>query len=135
MPSGKKARGRQNRAKKEATRRRSLWEPTILGSGVNHGAYDASSCEHTLAVLPPLPPAGLVISFMNSLAGEGFFDKATRFTGDDPIGFCFRSLLCFPEILEVESERSLAIDLLLRFLRNVLLRNSVVGGGNDLLSP
>ena len=128
MPSGKKARGRQNRAKKEATltaARRLLWEPTILrrDNGVKNGA----NCEHRLAVLPRIPQAGLAVSLMNCLAKEGYFDKATIFAGD-PVDLCFRSLLCIPEVLEDESERSLAIDLLLRFIRNVYLHESMKEG-------
>ena len=82
MPSGKKARGRKNRAKKEATRFRTLWEPTNLrdnsNSSVNNNAT-ASSCEHMLAALPQIPQEGPAVSFMNCLAGEGFFDEAAQF--------------------------------------------------------
>ena len=125
MPSGKKARGRQNRSKKEANltaKQRSQWEPTILRN--NNGVND--TCEHTLAVLPRIPQVGPAISFMNCLAGEGFFEKATRFTGTTDL--CFQSLMRFPEIREEESERSLAMDLLLRFVRNVLVHDFEVAG-------
>ena len=90
MPSGKKARGRKNRAKKEATltaAQRALWEPTILrNSGASNDAT-ASSCEHTLAVLPRIPQEGPAVSFMNCLASEGFFNKAIRFIEIDPTEF------------------------------------------------
>ena len=135
MPSGKKARGRQNRAKKEATRnaanaayQRTLWEPTILRkNGVKNAA--ASLCEHMLAVLPRIPRDGPAVSFMNCLAGGDFFDKAACFPGD-PIVSCFRPLSRFPEVREEESERSMAIDLLLRFVRNVFVHDAVVEGEN-----
>ena len=91
MPSGKKARGRKNRAKKEATltaAQRALWDQTILRK--NGGASDsatASSCDHTLAVLPRIPQEGPAVSFMNCLAGEGNFNKAIRFIEIDPTEF------------------------------------------------
>ena len=49
---------------------------------------------------------------MNCLASEGFFDKGARFSGDSVV-LCFRSLWCFPDVRDKESERSLATDLLL----------------------
>ena len=130
MPSGKKARGRKNRAKKEATRNadlRALWEPTVLrdSSGVKNTA--SSPCEHMLVALPPIPQDGPAISFMNCLSGEGFFDKATRFTCD-PIDLCFRPLSRFPGVVAKESERSLAINLLLHFVRNTFVHNAIVEG-------
>ncbi|EJK48673.1 hypothetical protein THAOC_32510 [Thalassiosira oceanica] len=124
MPSGKKARGRKNRAKKEANHRRTLWEPTVLRSGVNN----ASSCEHTLAVLPQIPQDCPAVSLMNHIAGKGFFDRATSFAGVDPVELCFLSLRDHTDVVREESERFLAIDLLLRFVRNVFLRDSVVEG-------
>ena len=128
MPSGKKARGRQNRAKKEAAHQRTLWEPTILLSLRDKDDVDAaSSCEHMLAVLPRIPQFGTAVSFMNCLAGEGFFDKVACFPGD-PIVLCIQPLLCFPRVQKEASERSLAIDLLLRFIRNTFLSDSVVEG-------
>ena len=131
MPSGKKARGRKNRAKKEATlaaRQRTLWEPTILLSLRDKDDVDAaSSCEHMLAVLPRIPQFGTAVSFMNCLAGEGFFDKVACFPGD-PIVLCIQPLLRFPRVQKEASERSLAIDLLLRFIRNTFLSDSVVEG-------
>ena len=131
MPSGKKARGRKNRAKKEATlaaRQRTLWEPTILLSLRDKDDVDAaSSCEHMLAVLPRIPQFGTAVSFMNCLAGEGFFDKVACFPGD-PIVLCIQPLLRFPRVQKEASERSLAIDLLLRFIRNTFLSDSCRGG-------
>ena len=125
MPNRKKARGRQNRAKKEVTRQRTLWEPTILR---NNSASNIATCEHTLAVLPRIPQEGPAISYMNCLAGEGFFDKATHSTGNDPVDVCFRPLMRFPEVWTVESERSLAMNLLLRFVRNVIVYDSRIEG-------
>jgi len=90
---------------------RMLWEPTVLSGGVN----SASSCDHTV-VLPRIPQDGPAVSFMNHIAGKGFFDRATRSTGADPVIVCFQSLRDLPnDVLAEESERSLAIDLLLRF--------------------
>ena len=132
MPSGKKARGRQNRAKKEATltaAQRSQWEPTILRNNDASNNVAASSCEHTLAVLPRIPQVSPAVSFMNCLANEGFFDKATRFTGDSVV-LCFQSLWCFPDVRDKESERSLATNLLLRYVRNVLVHDSAIEGEN-----
>ena len=129
MPSGKKARGRQNRAKKEANRTaglRILWEPTVLrDSGVSNTA--ASSCEHMLAVLPRIPQQGPAVSFMNHIAGEGFFDKAMSFTDVQVEIFFLSAARHFP-VAEEASERSLAINLLLRFIRNVFLHDSVAEG-------
>ena len=126
MPSGKKARGRQNRAKKEAARTaelRTQWEPAVLRySSVNNAA--ASS----LAVIPCIPPEGPAVSFMNCLAGEGFFNRAKIFGGIDPVELCFQSLRDRPDVLAVESERSLAINLLLRFIRNVFVNESAMEG-------
>ena len=127
MPNRKKARGRQNRAKKEVTRQRTLWEPTILR---NNSASNIATCEHTLAVLPRIPQEGPAISYMNCLAGEGFFDKATHSTGNDPVDVCFRPLMRFPEVWTVESERSLAMNLLLRFVRSAFLCDSAIEGEN-----
>ena len=132
MPSGKKARGRQNRARKEATRnaanaayQRSQWEPTILR---NDGVENAvNSCEHLALCLNRIPQDGPAISFMNCLAGEGFFDKAARFPGDQ-IQWYFKSLSRFPEVAQKDSERSLAINLLLRFLRNVFVHDAAMEG-------
>ena len=127
MPSGKKARGRQNRAKKEATRtanHRLLWEPTILR---NNGASNNAICKHMLAVLPRIPQVSPAVSLMNLLAEEGFFDKATIFTVD-PVELCILSLMRFPKVREEESERSLAMDLLLRFVRSTFLQDSAIEG-------
>ena len=130
MPSGKKARGRQNRARKEATRnaanaayQRSQWEPTILR---NDGVENAvNSCEHLALCLNRIPQDGPAISFMNFIAGEGFFDRAIS---GAPLALCCQSLMHFPKVREEESERSLAIDLLLRFVRSVFLHDSVAEG-------
>ena len=132
MPSGKKARGRKNRAKKEATRFRTLWEPTNLrdnsNSSVNNNAT-ASSCEHILAAIPQIPQEGPAVSFMNCLAGDGLFDEATRFSCDrSTVELGFEAIMRFPEVVEEESERSLAINLLLRFMRNVFVHDSVTQG-------
>ena len=135
MPSGKKARGRKNRAKKEATltaAQRALWDQTILRK--NGGASDsatASSCDHTLAVLPRIPQEGPAVSFMNCLAGEGNFNKAIRFIEIDPTDFCLTTVMRFPEVRREDvSERSLATNLLLRFVRNEFLHNSAIEGEN-----
>ena len=125
MPSGKKARGRKNRAKKEATltaAQRALWED----GGASNNAT-ASSCEHMLAALPRIPQESPAVSFMNFLAGEGVFNKAAQFSVD-PVTLCIQSLLRFPAVQEKESERSLAIDLLLRFIRNVFVHDSAIEG-------
>ena len=129
MPSGKKARGRKNRAKKEATltaAQRTLWEKTILRNNGASNNATASSCEHVLAVLPRIPQEGPAVSFMNSLAGRGFFSSAKRFTAEE---LSVKTVTrFFPKVREDESERSLAIDLLLRFIRNVLLHGSATEG-------
>ena len=130
MPSKKKARGRQNRAKKEATRtadQRSLWEPIVNIAAKNKDAIPC--CEH-VAILPRIPQVGPAVSFMNRLAGEGFFDKAARFPTSEPVELCFQALSRFPRVVEEESERSLAMDLLLRFVRNVFLNDYVMEGEN-----
>ena len=129
MPSGKKARGRKNRAKKEATRTanlRSLWEPTVFRESSVDKA--ASSCEHLAAALPRIPSQGPVVSFMNHIASEGFFDRAKRLVGIDLIQLCFQSLSRFPEVAGKESERSLAINLLLHFVRNVFVHDAAMEG-------
>ena len=131
MPSGKKARGRQNRAKKETAHQRSQWEQTILRkNGVNNAA---NSCEH-LALCPTrIPQDGPTISFMNCLSGEGFFDRTKCLTGVDLVEFCFKPLSRFPEVQEEASDRSLAIDLLLRFLRNIFVHDAAIEGGSWFL--
>ena len=136
MPSGKKARGRKKRAKKEATlmvAQRALWEPAILRN--NGGASNdatTSSCEHMMAVLPRIPQEGPAVSLMNCLAGQGFFKKEpTCFISGSMtmIDFCLTSVTrFFPEVRGEESERSLAINLLLRFVRNVLLHGFAIEG-------
>ena len=137
MPSRKKARGRQNRAKKEAyltAKQRTQWEPTLLVSGVNDNAA-ASSCEHTLAVRPRIPQEGLAVSFVNCLAGEGFFDKTARFHNQSLAMTCLDSVtLHFPGVQEEDNERALAIDLLLRFVRNVLVHEAALVGDDCFTS-
>ena len=133
MPSGKKARGRKNRAKKEATltaAQRALWEQTILQNDAASSNASASTCEHALAALPRIPQEGPAVSFMNSLAVEGFFNDAARLTDFDPVTFCIQSLSRFPAVQEEESERSLATALLLRFIRNVFVHDSAIEGEN-----
>ncbi|EJK73921.1 hypothetical protein THAOC_04432, partial [Thalassiosira oceanica] len=137
MPSRKKARGRQNRAKKEAIRiadLRSLWEPMALCSRSN---LDAAPCENLLAAPPQIPQEleGPVVSFMNHMAGEGFFNKATQFPFETVMMTCWRfatdQSLLFPGVKEEDNEqRALVIDLLLRFLRNSFVRDSAIEGEN-----
>ena len=131
MPSRKKARGRQNRAKKEAIRtvveQRSLWEPMVLRS--NHGVVAAVQCEHMMTGPPRIPQEGPAVSFMNHIAGEGYFNKTARFRNAALMDFCSDSLsLCFPGVRKEGSERALAIALLLRFVRNTLVHESVIEG-------
>ncbi|EJK58612.1 hypothetical protein THAOC_21249 [Thalassiosira oceanica] len=134
MPSRKKARGRQNRAKKEAIRKadlRSLWEPMALCS--RRSNHVAVPCEHLLAVPPKIPQEGPAVSLMNYIAGEGFFEKATRFPFETVMMTCWRFVsdlaLRFPGVKEEGNEqRALAIELLLRFLRNVFVHDSGVQG-------
>jgi len=126
MPSRKKARGRQNRAKKEATRtveHRTLWEPMVLRG--NPG-FVAVPCEHTLVVPPQIPQEGPAVSFLDALAGEGVLTG--RKEAHDPMRFCVRSVFCFPRVWKEDNERSLAIDLLLRFVRNSFVRDARIEG-------
>ncbi|EJK45512.1 hypothetical protein THAOC_35872 [Thalassiosira oceanica] len=138
MPSRKKAQGRRNRARKEATRTaelRSLWEPMALCRRINHVAVP---CEHTLTSPPEIPQEGPVVSFMNHIAGEGIFDKASLFPNESLVVTCIRMLAPFPVVWKKDyeraqsqdDERALAIDLLLRFLRNVLVCDSAIEGEN-----
>ena len=87
-----------------------------------------SSCEHTLEALPPFPRGGSAVSFMNHIAGLGFFDGARRFDCTSEVELCFKSLVIFREVRAEDNERSLAIDLLLRFLRNAFVRDSISEG-------
>ncbi|EJK66097.1 hypothetical protein THAOC_13001 [Thalassiosira oceanica] len=123
MPSGKKARGRKNRAKKEATRTadlRSQWEPTILASDNRLDVLPSCEHNHELSGLQ-IPQEGTVVSFMNHIASEGYFTKTALFPDAAAMEICFNSLsLCFPGVQEEDNERALAIALLLRFLCNVL---------------
>ena len=64
---------------------------------------------------------------MNHIASEGFFDKAMSFTDAQVEIFFLSAVRHFPFAEEV-SERSLAINLLLRFIRNVFLHDSVAEG-------
>ena len=134
MPSRKKARGRQNRAKKEATRTadlrtlwadtRTLWEPMVLRSN----RLGTAPCEHMLTSPPQIPQESHAVSFMNCLTGKGFFDNQATPIFRHPRELNYRVLRYFPEVRKEESERSLAIDLLLRFVRNVLVRDSRIEG-------
>ena len=67
---------------------------------------------------------------MNFLAGEGFFSSATHFNGKRLVTLSIKLVTRFPEVREDESERSLAIDLLLRYVRNVFDRDSAIEGEN-----
>ena len=129
MPSGKKARGRRNRAKKEATRTadlRSLWEPLILLD--NNSKSVASPCEqHMLAVIPRIPKDGPVVCFMNHFAEIGLFCTATPVAGN-PLALIFETLSCFPDVVVDDCERSLATNLLLRYVRNAFLLDYKVEG-------
>ena len=133
MPSGKKARGRKNRAKKEAiltAHLRMMWEPRLLRDSGGAKNAATSSCEHMIAILPRIPRDGPAVSFMNCLAGEAFFDRAKYHAGN-PVEYFFSSAVrCFPEVREEESERSLAINLLLHFVRNVFVHDAGVKGEN-----
>ena len=46
------------------------------------------------------------------------------------MNFVFQAVTRFPKVREEESERSLAIDLLLRFIRNVFVHDSAIEGEN-----
>ncbi|EJK53457.1 hypothetical protein THAOC_27110 [Thalassiosira oceanica] len=132
MPSRKKARGRQNRAKKEATRTadmRALWERTLLcDNGVND---DGTCCSCAHMAMPLIPQElGPAVSFMNHIAGKGFFDNTAASLSCHSVEFCLPSVMRFPDVTTEESERSLASDLLLRNLRNILVHDSAVGGEN-----
>ena len=123
MPSKKKARGRQNRAKKEATRTRTLWEQ------VTAGHCPACFCERMPALPTRIPQVGPAVSFMNYIGGEGIFEWSTPWSDSDvEVDFSRRSLSRFPEVLEDESERSLLIELLLRLIRYAILVNSTIEG-------
>ena len=106
---------------------RSLWEPTILRDNSARNNATTASCERLMAVLPVIPRDGPVVSFMNSLAGEGYFNNATNFNGS-VVGLNFQLLSCYPMVLGDDSERSLAMNLLLQFLRNALLYDSNLEG-------
>mmetsp|Transcript_21074 Transcript_21074/g.49476 ORF Transcript_21074/g.49476 Transcript_21074/m.49476 type:complete len:278 (-) Transcript_21074:68-901(-) len=129
MPSRKKAQGRQNRARKEAIRTaelRTLWEPMALCSRSNHVAVP---CEHMLTAPPKIPQEGPAVSFMNRMAGEGFFNRATSFPHEQMMSTCFSLSHRFPGVREKDNEhRALVIALLLRFLRNVFVRDSAIEG-------
>ncbi|EJK48802.1 hypothetical protein THAOC_32371 [Thalassiosira oceanica] len=128
MPSRKKAQGRRNRARKEAIRTaelRTLWEPLALYSRSNHVAIP---CEHTLTSPPEIPLEGPAVSFMNHIAGEGFFSKKAQFLNESAVDTCFKSVAPFPDVWKEDKERALAIDLLLRFLRNLFVHDPAVEG-------
>lgn len=73
-----------------------------------------------------IPQYGPAVSLMNHIAGKVYFGRATRFTGN-PLGFCFQSLGDLPGVLPEKNEQSLAINLLLRFLRNAFVHCSMIG--------
>ncbi|EJK76302.1 hypothetical protein THAOC_01942 [Thalassiosira oceanica] len=128
MPSKKKARGRKNRARKEAIKTadlRTLWEPTINITTNDNGV---SCCEHMLAVSPKIPQEGPVVSFMNHIAGEGFFNKTALFLDESAVETCYRSVAPFPVVHKDDDERAMTIALLLRFLRNVFVRDYAIEG-------
>ena len=125
MPSGKKARGRRNRAEKETIRQRSLWEPIILRDSSNKSA--ASTCEQYVLAVPRIPKDAPAVCFMNHLAGRGFFCKATPVAGH-PLALIFETLSCFPKVVDDDCERSLASNLLLRYVRNAFLVQFKVAG-------
>ena len=131
MAAGKKARGRQKRAMKEARAAdlRSLWEPTILrNKGVDDDAASSCDCEH-LALFPEIPQGGPAVSFMNYIASEGVFANSLEYEcASHCVELCVRSVLRFPKVREEESERSLATDLLLRFARNVFFHDLAMEG-------
>ncbi|EJK53757.1 hypothetical protein THAOC_26733 [Thalassiosira oceanica] len=130
MPSGKKARGRKNRAKKEATRTadlRSLWEPTILASDTRLDVLRPCEHNHELFDLQ-IPRQSTVVLFMNHIAGKGFFDRATRFPNEPVMKTCYSLTLNFPRVQEEDNERALAIALLLRFLCNVFVSDAAIEG-------
>ena len=131
MAAGKKARGRQKRAMKEARAAdlRSLWEPTILrNKGVDDDAASSCDCEH-LALFPEIPQGGPAVSFMNYIASEGVFANSLEYEcASHCVELCVRSVLRFPKVREEESERSLATDLLLRFARNVFFHDLATEG-------
>ena len=117
MPSRKKERGRQNRAKKETVR---------IADLRSHKLDAIPSCEHRVVVLR-IPQEGPAVSFMNHIAGVGFFSKATIFPNAPPMKTCFSSLsLGFPGVRKEDNERALAIDLLLRFVRNAFVHDSTL---------
>ena len=92
MPSRKKERGRQNRAKKETVR---------IADLRSHKLDAIPSCEHRVVVLR-IPQEGPAVSFMNHIAGVGFFSKATIFPNAPPMKTCFSSLsLGFPGVSEL----------------------------------
>ncbi|EJK51292.1 hypothetical protein THAOC_29551 [Thalassiosira oceanica] len=130
MPSRKKARGRRNRARKEATRTaelRSQWEPTILASDNKLDILPCCENNHELIGLQ-IPRESLAVSFMNHMAGKGFFDKATCFPNEPVMDTCFRTVDPFPGVPKKDNERDMAIALLLQFLRNVLVRDAAIEG-------
>ncbi|EJK70706.1 hypothetical protein THAOC_07913 [Thalassiosira oceanica] len=130
MPSKKKTRGRQNRAKKDATRTaelRTLWEPTILAS--DNRLDVLPSCEHNHELIGiQIPQDGTAVSLMNHIAGKGFFNRETCFSNESVMRTCYSLSHRFPGVREEDNEGALAIALLLRFLRNVFVRDSAIEG-------
>lgn len=117
MPSRKKARGRESRAKKEATRTADLrlqWEPTV-------------NKKHLRAIPLQIPREGQAISFMNYLAGEGIFGKATTLSPNEALLMkCIQTVVPFHEFWKEDNERALAVGLLLRYLRNTFVSDSAI---------
>ena len=101
-------------------------QPMVLHS---NAAIVAVPCEYMLASSPKIPQEGPAISFLNCLAGDGFFN-GTCFIEESLAMFDFQmvTLSRFPGVLEEESERSLVTDLLLRFLRNVFVHDFAIQG-------
>ena len=66
---------------------------------------------------------------MNHIAGVGFFKKATLFRCEPVMKTCFDAeSLRLPGVRKEDNERSLAIDLLLRFVRNLFVSDSRIEG-------
>ena len=76
-----------------------------------------------------IPQEGPAVSFMNHIAGVGFFKKATLFRCEPVMKTCFDAeSLRLPGVRKEDNERSLAIDLLLRFVRNLFVSDSRIEG-------
>ena len=104
----------------------------LCGNGHSYGG--TVTCQHMLAAPPEIPLEGPVVSFMNRLAGEGFFKfKEDVFYPEETlVKTCLRILAHFPNVWNDDSDRALAIDLLLLLLRNVIVCDSAMEGGSWL---